>query len=213
MAWPDVLHSLIEEELAPALERAGFARTRLEWRRGRPGDARSDLRLHFPSWTDPAGNKAMLLCNGDSRMTEYALTSQPWTVGTDTEQIYSFMNSGCDTWAEEVLGPLGLLDRYRREVSPTSFSVATAAIPMAPGPRERIRRLTKFSHRYRWSDPAQLRGAVRRDLEVMQVAWEVESHLMPGPILDRLVAVELDRRGLERLFVVPRPPPGLGLGE
>lgn len=198
-SWLDLSHQLFDEEFGPALKAAGFRKQKYRWTRRRPGGGEDELSVQWSSFNRTEHDSVHFWCVGDARAKTYAMPGF-WYVGSDLAQVSSFMNSGHDALAEEILGPLGLLELYREKATSASYS-RSCALPREPRDLERLRRLTRWSHRYRWWMPDEVRSTLRHDVQALLVVFERAAYMPLGRELGERVAEALDAKGLERFFV------------
>ena len=190
---------MFDEEFGPALKTAGFRKQKHRWTRRRPGGGEDELRVQWSSFSRAQNDSVHFWCVGDARAKTYAMPSH-WYLGSDIAQVYSFMNSGHDAFADEILGPLGLLELYAETATIGSFS-KIFPLPSDARHLERIKRLTRWSHRYRWSMPDALRSTLRHDLQALLVVFDKAAYMPLGRDLAERVAEALDAKGLQRFFV------------
>ncbi|HEU0034599.1 MAG TPA: hypothetical protein VFQ53_28440 [Kofleriaceae bacterium] len=191
---------IVDEEVAPALKAAGFAKRQTTWTRPRPGGGDHTLVLAWSPYGD-----ARFECRGDDRARTYVMTAA-YELGDDAAQISAFANSGHDAFAEPILGPLGLLEGYRAMIAELAemnigpVYAMTAPVPSRDVERDRLLRFTHARHRYRWSDPEALRRTLREDVQALLLVWELTAYSGNDHFVRPRIAEAFDERGYFRAW-------------
>jgi hypothetical protein len=205
-SWLDATHRIVDEEVAPALKVAGFKKNDHHWSRARPGGGTDELELQWSRYERRDSDSARFQCVGDERAKQYVMAAG-YALGTDAAQVASFANSGRDSLAESVLGPIGLLAQYREWLAqlramgvPPPHSV-TAPMPSREDEVDALARMVRAGHRHRWSDPEALRQTLRADLEALLLVWELTAYSGDDRLLRPRIAAALDERGYFRSWI------------
>jgi hypothetical protein len=201
--WLDATHRLVHEEVVPTLKAAGFKKRGYRWTRPRPGGGQNELVLEWSRHESRDADSASFRCGGDERARRYVMSAD-YCLGSDAAQVSSFANSGHDAFAEAILGPLGLVARYREMLEELlsmgigpPYSV-TAPLPARDVDIDARARKVQAHHRYRWSDPEALRKTLRDDLRALLLVWDLTAYSGNDHFMRARIAAAFDERGYFR---------------
>ena len=153
MSWLDGLHTIFKATVEQPLTSAGWTRKGGSW----SGKVRGRVETVGVQWG--RGQRS------DSAAVWVRVGGvQIWHV-SDEAQARAFIDNGDDRFADAVLGPIGVLEEYRRQLALLVGDEADDAVCMNPrstgqAADDRLLKVLQGASPYRWSDPEAVRAAM-----------------------------------------------------
>ncbi|MFZ1517799.1 MAG: hypothetical protein WAU11_03445 [Ignavibacteriaceae bacterium] len=184
-SWLDKSHRYAKEEFEVPLKRFGFKKYGNSLIRIMNGNEQH-FRIQWTPFGSREHNFNYFWFVGDEYARKY-ISIGTYYCGDDLAQVFSFINSGNDDFAETVLNPIGLFELYKDQLSKIlkssriepyciSFKKYSNNIKNS----ENKIQLLKWNHRHRWSSEDSFRNILQADLKSFLIFFDLSANLSPS---------------------------------
>ena len=184
-SWLDKSHRYAKEEFEIPLKKVGFKKYGNSLIRNINGKEQL-FRLQWTPFGSRKHNLSYFWFVGDDIARKYIFLGL-YYCAEDIVQVYSFIGSGNDDFAEKILRPIGLYKLYKSQLS--KLLKSSSLEPYCLSIKKYSKNISNYkdiiqslywAHRYRWSSEESFREILRSDLKSFLLFFDLAAKLNPN---------------------------------